>query len=139
MKNQIRGQIEERGHGYSGTYFLGNHYIECYIVKDGSCMAKKRIEIPIARGDFGEDSQQLYLSIIVNFGRVTLLFECNNYLLEVVCSIALIFVALLFGNLQDLQQILSKLEDLLEKAKRDFIKMIHSSAFPHLPIFMELK
>lgn len=49
-KNQIRGQIEERGRTIvEHTSFFGNHYIECYIVKDGSCMARKRIEIPIAR------------------------------------------------------------------------------------------
>ena len=49
-KNQIRGQIEERGRNIvEHTSFFGNHYIECYIVKDGSCVARKRIKIPIAR------------------------------------------------------------------------------------------
>ena len=49
-KNQIRGQIEERGRTIvEHTSFFGNHYIECYIVKDGSCVARKRIKIPIAR------------------------------------------------------------------------------------------
>ena len=49
-KNQIRGQIEERGRTIvEHTSFFGNHYIECYIVKDGACVARNRIEIPIAR------------------------------------------------------------------------------------------
>lgn len=49
-KNLIRGEIKERGRTIvEHTSFFGNHYIECYIVKDGLCVAKKRIEIPIAR------------------------------------------------------------------------------------------
>lgn len=28
----------------------GNHYIECYVVKDGVCVAKTRIDVPIGRG-----------------------------------------------------------------------------------------
>lgn len=49
-KNIIRGEIKERGRTIvEHTFFFGNHYIECYIVKDGLCVARKRIEIPIAR------------------------------------------------------------------------------------------
>lgn len=49
-KNLIRGEIKERGRTIvEHTSFFGNHYIECYIVKDGLCVARKRIEIPIAR------------------------------------------------------------------------------------------
>ena len=49
-KNIIRGEIKERGRTIvEHTTFFGNHYIECYIVKDGLCVARKRIEIPIAR------------------------------------------------------------------------------------------
>lgn len=49
-KNIIRGEIKERGRTIvEHTSFFGNHYIECYIVKDGLCVARKRIEIPIAR------------------------------------------------------------------------------------------
>lgn len=49
-KNLIRGEIKERGRTIvEHTSFFGNHYIECYIVKDGVCVSRKRIEIPIAR------------------------------------------------------------------------------------------
>lgn len=49
-KNIIRGEIKERGRTIvEHTSFFGNHYIECYIVKDGLCVARKRIEIPIDR------------------------------------------------------------------------------------------
>lgn len=49
-KNIIGGEIKERGRTIvEHISFFGNHYIECYIVKDGLCVARKRIEIPIAR------------------------------------------------------------------------------------------
>ena len=49
-KNQIRGQIIERGPSIvEHSSFFGNHYIECYIVKDGMCVARNRINIPIGR------------------------------------------------------------------------------------------
>lgn len=47
--NQIRGQIEKtdskihRGH----TLFWGAHYMECYLVKNGVCIARDRIEVLI--------------------------------------------------------------------------------------------
>lgn len=49
-RNQIRGQIVEKGKTiveYSNFY--GNHYIECYIIKNNMCVAKERINIPIGR------------------------------------------------------------------------------------------
>lgn len=49
-KNMLRGQIEKRGSIIiENTQFYGNHYIECYIVKDGICLAKKRLDVPIGR------------------------------------------------------------------------------------------
>lgn len=49
-RNQIRGQIVKKGNSIvEHTNFFGNHYIECYIVKNGICLAKKRVEIPIGR------------------------------------------------------------------------------------------
>ena len=49
-KNQVRGQIEEKGKSIvEHSNFFGNHYIECYIVKDGVCVAKTRIDVPIGR------------------------------------------------------------------------------------------
>ena len=29
--------------------FEGDHYVECYIVKNGVCVAKDRIEVPISK------------------------------------------------------------------------------------------
>lgn len=44
----IRGQIFEGGRTHSEpTYFKGNHYVECYIVKNGLVQAKRRISVPI--------------------------------------------------------------------------------------------
>ena len=49
--NQVRGQIEEKGNSIvEHSRFYGNHYIECYIVKNGVCVAKTRVDIPIGRG-----------------------------------------------------------------------------------------
>jgi len=55
-KNQIRGQIVRGGNCIiEHSRFFGNHYIECYIIKDGTCVAKERINIPIGRGRFYEN------------------------------------------------------------------------------------
>ena len=49
-RNEVRGQIEERGLAITeNTRFYGNHYIECYIVKDNVCVARQLIRIPIGR------------------------------------------------------------------------------------------
>ncbi|MFI8626401.1 cyclic GMP-AMP synthase DncV-like nucleotidyltransferase [Bacillus altitudinis] len=52
-RNEIRGQIFE---GYypdklfhiEGTKFSGDHYVECYVVKNNICVARGRINVPIA-------------------------------------------------------------------------------------------
>ena len=50
-RNQIRGQIVEKGKTIvEHSNFYGNHYIECYIIKDNMCVAKERVNIPIGRG-----------------------------------------------------------------------------------------
>lgn len=50
-KNQLRGEIFEKGNCIvEHSDFFGNHYIECYIIKNGVCVAKKRIDIPIGKG-----------------------------------------------------------------------------------------
>lgn len=50
-RNQLRGQIVEKGNTIvEHSNFYGNHYIECYIVKDDVCVAKERINVPIGRG-----------------------------------------------------------------------------------------
>lgn len=48
-RNQIRGQINKTN---SNTHtetsnFKGRHFVECYIVKDGICVARDRINVPI--------------------------------------------------------------------------------------------
>ena len=49
-RNMIRGGIRERGKAIEEpTSFYGNHYIECYIVKDDVCVARNRVEVPIGR------------------------------------------------------------------------------------------
>lgn len=48
--NQIRGQIvEKRKTIVEHSNFYGNHYIECYIIKNNMCVAKERINISIGR------------------------------------------------------------------------------------------
>ena len=49
-RNDIRGEICNRGSSITeNTMFYGNHYIECYIIKNGICVARKKITIPIGR------------------------------------------------------------------------------------------
>lgn len=49
-RNDVRGQIYDRGFSITEhTKFYGNHYIECYIIKDEYCVARKKIIIPIGR------------------------------------------------------------------------------------------
>lgn len=48
-QDMIRGQIinkNEKKFTETST-FRGPHYVECYIVKDGVCVAKKRLDVPI--------------------------------------------------------------------------------------------
>ncbi|NBK98519.1 MAG: nucleotidyltransferase [Erysipelotrichia bacterium] len=48
-KNQIRGQIEKQC-GLTkkeNSSFYGLHYVECYIIKSGECVAIKRVSVPI--------------------------------------------------------------------------------------------
>jgi Second Messenger Oligonucleotide or Dinucleotide Synthetase domain/Adenylyl/Guanylyl and SMODS C-terminal sensor domain len=50
-KNQIRGQIL-KDDGYEkrkeNSNFHGPHFVECYIIKDGICVARDRIDVPIS-------------------------------------------------------------------------------------------
>lgn len=49
-RHEIRGQIKDRGQSITEyTKFYGYHYIECYIIKGGKCVALERVEIPISR------------------------------------------------------------------------------------------
>lgn len=50
QKNQIRGQILQDGglkRKVETTNFGGDHYVECYAVKDGICVARNLINVPI--------------------------------------------------------------------------------------------
>jgi len=46
--NDLRGEIKK---GYEKkeetTCYLGKHYVECYIVKDNTCVAMDRIDVPV--------------------------------------------------------------------------------------------
>ena len=49
-RKQIRGEIcrgGSDGHWHEHTLFFGPHYVECYLVKNGVCVAKDRIDVPI--------------------------------------------------------------------------------------------
>lgn len=52
-QDDIRGQIipsiigENKLFHFETTSFSGNHYVECYIVKSGVCVARKKIDVPI--------------------------------------------------------------------------------------------
>lgn len=49
-RNQIRGQIlKDSGAGKhrESTLFRGNHYVECYAVKDGVLIARGHVDVPI--------------------------------------------------------------------------------------------
>jgi hypothetical protein len=49
-RKQIRGSIsqgESNGHWHEHTSFNGPHYVECYLIKNGVCVAKDRIDVPI--------------------------------------------------------------------------------------------
>lgn len=49
-RNQLRGQIIEKGNTIvEHSNFFGNHFIECYIIKNDVCVARKRIDVPIVR------------------------------------------------------------------------------------------
>lgn len=51
QRDQIRGQItEDEGHQSrrETADFDGQHFVECYVVKDGVCVARDRIDVPLA-------------------------------------------------------------------------------------------
>ena len=49
-KNMIRGQIirTDSDTQKEHTDFFGPHYVECYIIKNGVCVARDRIDVPIS-------------------------------------------------------------------------------------------
>lgn len=47
-RNDIRGQIQDRGNEISeNSKFIGPHYIECYLIKEGVCVAIGHVKVPI--------------------------------------------------------------------------------------------
>ena len=48
----IRGQIKKTDstHQKESTDFYGPHYVECYLIKNGVCVARSRIDVPIGNG-----------------------------------------------------------------------------------------
>lgn len=49
-RDLIRGQIERTNNKrhHESTDFRGEHYVECYLVQNGVCVARDRIEVPIS-------------------------------------------------------------------------------------------
>lgn len=51
QRNCIRGEIQrgnKDGFHDEKTDFVGPHYVECYAVRSGVCIARSRIEVPIS-------------------------------------------------------------------------------------------
>ena len=47
-RNDIRGQIQGRKREIlEYSKFSGPHYIECYLIKDGVCVAIGHVDVPI--------------------------------------------------------------------------------------------
>ncbi len=50
-RDKIRGEImsdKGRSERVENTQFFGPHYVECYVIKDGICIARDRIDVPIS-------------------------------------------------------------------------------------------
>ena len=48
QRNNIRGQIQDRGKEITeNSKFSGPHYIECYLIKNGVCVAIGHVNVPI--------------------------------------------------------------------------------------------
>ncbi|MBQ3339845.1 MAG: hypothetical protein IJG82_09705 [Atopobiaceae bacterium] len=50
-KHMVRGELlKDTGHRVRSeeTSFVGPHYVECYVVKDGVCVARDKIDVPIS-------------------------------------------------------------------------------------------
>lgn len=48
QRNDIRGQIQDRGKEITeNSNFSGPHYIECYLIKNGVCVAIGHVNVPI--------------------------------------------------------------------------------------------
>ena len=48
--SQLRGEIYDDGGSHrrtEPTKYWGNHYVECYIIKNGTCVAADHIDVPI--------------------------------------------------------------------------------------------
>jgi|OM-RGC.v1.002853006 hypothetical protein len=51
-KNDLRGEItldDGSETKIENTRYKGEHYVECYIIKDGICVARERVDIPISK------------------------------------------------------------------------------------------
>lgn len=47
-RNDIRGQIVDKGNEITeNSKFFGEHYIECYLIKNGICVAIGHVDVPI--------------------------------------------------------------------------------------------
>ncbi len=53
QKRMVRGGLLKdagRRRRHESTSFIGPHYVECYLIKDGVCVARDRIDVPIDSG-----------------------------------------------------------------------------------------
>lgn len=51
-KNDLRGEIKDdcgRKEKKEKTSYKGEHFVECYIIKDGMCIAINRLDVPIEK------------------------------------------------------------------------------------------
>ena len=53
-KNCIRGQIvkTDKAKHTESTSFIGEHFVECYMVENGVCVAKANIDVPISNYEY---------------------------------------------------------------------------------------
>ncbi|WP_317914682.1 nucleotide-binding domain-containing protein [Carnobacterium maltaromaticum] len=50
-RNNIRGQIKDRGKTIKETSnFMGSHYIECYLIRNETCVGIGHVNVPIGQG-----------------------------------------------------------------------------------------
>lgn len=48
LRGQLRGQIKRGQHTHrESTLYKGEHYVDCYLVKDGVCRSRTRVWVPI--------------------------------------------------------------------------------------------
>ena len=54
QKNCLRGRIikTNKTSQKERSDFQGNHFVECYIIKNGVCVAKSHLDVPLSNYDY---------------------------------------------------------------------------------------